>query len=150
MLTLVDGGGNPLADGAIVPGTGGATWDAATRTITSAASPAININPGGNVTWTYQAGVDSPAIAGSVFTNTANAKTTSINGDANERTASSSTNTGYSANSSSTVRIGGSSGPVGRSCLTIGTADDLATVTIPQARVLQPDRAGHPAGLDRL
>jgi len=135
-VTLVDGGGNPLADGAVVPGTGGATWDAATRTITSAASPAININPGGNVTWTYQARVDSPAIAGSVFTNTANAKTTSINGsDANERTASSSTNTGYSANSSSTVRIGGSSvtKSVDPAWVTIGTPMTYkATVTIPQ------------------
>ena len=135
-VTLVDGGGVPLADGAVVPGTSGATWDAATRTITSAASPAININPGGNVTWTYLAKVDAPAIAGSVFTNTANAKTTSINGtDANERTASSSTNTGYTASSSSNVRVGGSSvtKSVNPSWVTIGTPMSFkATVTIPK------------------
>ena len=136
-VTLVDGSGNPLADGAVVPGTSGATWDAATRTITSAASPAININPGGSVTWTYQAKIDSPAIAGSVFTNTANAKTSSIDGsDPNERTASSSTNTGYSANSSSTVKLGGSSvtKSVDPSWVTIGTPMTYkATVTIPKS-----------------
>ncbi|MCB0861287.1 MAG: DUF11 domain-containing protein [Solirubrobacterales bacterium] len=136
-VTLIDGGGNALADGAVVPGTGGATWDAATRTITSAASPAININPGSNVTWTYQAKIDSPAVAGSIFTNTANAKTTSIDGsNPNERTASSPTNTGYSANSSSTVRLGGSSvtKSVDPSWVTIGTPMTYkATVTIPKS-----------------
>ncbi|MCB8914574.1 MAG: DUF11 domain-containing protein [Thermoleophilales bacterium] len=135
-VTLIDGGGNPLADGAIVPGTGGATWDAATRTITSPASPAINIAPGGNVTWTYQAKVDSPAIAGSSFTNTANAKTTSIDGsDPNERTSSSTTNTGYSASSQSTVKVGGSSvtKSVDPAWVTIGTPMNFkATVTIPK------------------
>ena len=103
----------------------------------TAASPAININPGGSVTWTYQAKIDSPAIAGSSFTNTANAKTTSIDGsDANERTASSSTNTGYSANSSSTVKLGGSSvtKSVDPSWVTIGTPMTYkATVTIPKS-----------------
>ncbi|MCB0858270.1 MAG: DUF11 domain-containing protein [Solirubrobacterales bacterium] len=135
-ITLIDGGGNPLADGAVVPGTGGATWNAATRTITSAASPAININPGSNVTWTYQAKIDSPAVAGSVFTNTANARTTSIDGsNPNERTASSGTNTGYVASSSSNVRVGGSSvtKSVDPAWVTIGTPMTYkATVTIPK------------------
>jgi uncharacterized repeat protein (TIGR01451 family)/fimbrial isopeptide formation D2 family protein len=135
-VTLVDGGGVPLADGAVVPGTFGATWDAATRTITSAPAPAININPNSNITWTYQAKIDSPAIAGGVFTNTANAKTTSINGsDPNERTAASNPSVGYSASSSSVVRIGGSSvtKSVDPSWVTIGTPMNFkATVTIPK------------------
>jgi len=106
-MTLVDAGDNPLADGAVVPGTGGATWDLATRTITG---PAIDINPGASVVWTYKATVDSPPIAGTNLVNTADATTTSINGtDTNERTAASSTNTGYTASSSSPVTINGAS-----------------------------------------
>lgn len=109
-VTLVDAGNAPLADGAVVPGTNGATWNAATRTITSAAAPVIDIAPNSTVTWTYKAQIDTPPVAGSIFTNTANAKTTSISGsDPNERTSASATNTGYQANSSSTVRIAGSS-----------------------------------------
>lgn len=135
-VTLVDASNDPLADGAVVPGTNGATWDAATRTITSAAAPVIDIAPGGSVTWTYKATIDTPPVAGSIFTNTANAKTTSIAGsDAGERSAASSTNTGYQASSSSTVRIAGSSvaKSVDPSWVTIGTPMTYkATVTIPK------------------
>lgn len=104
-MTLVDAGNNPLADGAGVPGTGGATWNATTRTITG---PPVNINPGASVVWSYKATIDKPAIAGTKLVNKADAKTTSIEGtDANERTASSSTNTGYVASANSTVTIKG-------------------------------------------
>ena len=104
-MTPVDGGGVPLADGAVVPGTGGAIWNSATRTITS--SP-VSINPGANVTWTYKATIDKPAVAGTTLINTADAKTTSINGsNPNERTSASSTNAGYSASSNSPVKIKG-------------------------------------------
>jgi uncharacterized repeat protein (TIGR01451 family)/fimbrial isopeptide formation D2 family protein len=104
-MTLVDAGGVPLGNGDTVPGTNGATWNSATRTITS---PPVSINPGANVTWSYKAKIDKPAIAGTTLINTADAKTTSINGsNPNERTASSSTNTGYVASSTSPVKITG-------------------------------------------
>ena len=104
-VTLVDNSNIPLADGAVVPGTGGATWDATSRTITGTA---VNINPSGNVVWSYKAKVDSPAITYTELVNTANAKTTSIDGsDPNERTSTSTTNTGYSASSTSKFRIAG-------------------------------------------
>ena len=132
-LTPVDGGGVPLADGAVVPGTGGATWNNATRTITG--SP-VAINPGANVVWTYKATIDIPAVAGSKLKNTAFATTTSINGnDPNERTSTSSTNTGYKANSESTVKIGGTSvtKSVTPSWVTIGSPMTYtATLTIPK------------------
>ncbi len=104
-MTPVDAGGVPLANGAVVPGTGGSIWDAGTRTITS---PPVDINPGASVVWTYKATIDKPAIAGDELVNTAEATTTSIGGsDPNERTASSSTNNGYVASSDSTVTIKG-------------------------------------------
>jgi uncharacterized repeat protein (TIGR01451 family)/fimbrial isopeptide formation D2 family protein len=104
-MTPVDGGGAPLADGVAVPGTGGAIWNSGPRTITS--SP-VSINPGANVTWTYRAQIDDPAVAGNTLINTANAKTTSIGGsNPGERTSASTTSTGYSASSSSPVKITG-------------------------------------------
>ncbi len=61
-----------------------------------------------DVTWTYKAKIDDPAVAGTTLVNNADAKTTSIGGsDPDERTASSSTNTGYVASSSSPVKITG-------------------------------------------
>jgi uncharacterized repeat protein (TIGR01451 family)/fimbrial isopeptide formation D2 family protein len=104
-MTPVDNGGVALADGAIVPGTGNSIWNATTRTITS---PPVDINPGANVTWTYKARIDKPAVASSTLINTADARTTSIGGsDPAERTASSTTRTGYVASSSSPVRLSG-------------------------------------------
>jgi uncharacterized repeat protein (TIGR01451 family)/fimbrial isopeptide formation D2 family protein len=132
-VTLVDAGNNPLADGAVVPGTGGATWNAGTRTITG--SP-VDINPGANVVWTYKAKIDAPATAGARFTNTADAKTTSIDGtDPDERTSSSTTNAGYSASSSSVVKVGGASvtKSVNPAWTTIGTpVTYTAKLTIPK------------------
>jgi uncharacterized repeat protein (TIGR01451 family)/fimbrial isopeptide formation D2 family protein len=102
-LTPVDGGGVPIVDGGVVPGTGGATWSSGTRTITS--SP-VNINRNASVTWTYPVRVDSPAVGGTVLTNTANAGTKSIGGsDPNQRTFASTYNTGYIASSSSSVTV---------------------------------------------
>jgi len=132
-VTLVDGSNNPLADGAVVPGTGGAKWNAATRTITS---DPVDINPGANVVWSYKAKIDAPATAGAQFTNTANAKTSSIDeSDPNERTSASTTNTGYSASSSSVVKVGGATvtKSVDPSWTTIGTPMTFtAELTIPK------------------
>ncbi len=102
-LTPVDGVGDPIPDGGVVPGTGGATWDQASRKITG--TP-VNINRGGNVTWTYDTKVDSPAIGGDVLTNSATAETESIGGsDPNQRTFASTYNVGYVASSSSDVTV---------------------------------------------
>lgn len=132
-VTLVDGSFDPLADGAVVPGTGGATWNATTRTITG--SP-VDINPGANVVWTYKAKIDAPATAGAQFTNTANAKTSSIDeSDPDERTSASTTNTGYSASSSSVVKVGGATvvKSVDPAWTTIGTpVTYTAELTIPK------------------
>jgi uncharacterized repeat protein (TIGR01451 family)/fimbrial isopeptide formation D2 family protein len=100
-LTPVGPGGVPVADGAVVPGTGGAVWDETARTITS---PAANVTRGGNVTWNYDAKLDTPAVGGTTLTNNASASTKSIGGsDPNQRTGSSTFNTGYVASSSSQV-----------------------------------------------
>jgi uncharacterized repeat protein (TIGR01451 family)/fimbrial isopeptide formation D2 family protein len=104
-MTPVDNGGVPIADGSIVPGTGNSVWNNTARTITS---PPVDINPGANVTWTYKARIDKPAVASSTLINTADAKTTSIGGsNPDERTASSLTKTGYVASSSSPVKLTG-------------------------------------------
>ncbi|MGB0119564.1 MAG: isopeptide-forming domain-containing fimbrial protein [Solirubrobacterales bacterium] len=132
-VTLVDGSNNPLADGAVVPGTGGGTWNAGTRTITG--TP-VDINPNANVVWSYRAKVDSPAITGTELLNTADAKTTSIDGtDPNERTSGSTTNTGYSASSSSKFPVAGATivKSVTPSWTTIGTpVTYTADLTIPK------------------
>ena len=102
-LTPVDGGGTPVADGAAVPGTGGAIWNLAARTITSAP---VSINPNATVVWTYATEVDSPAIGGTTLTNNATATTRSIGGsDPNQRTGSSTYNIGYVASASSSLTI---------------------------------------------
>ena len=102
-LTPVDGVGDPIPDGGAVPGTGGALWDQGARTITS--SP-VSINPNSSVVWNYAAKVDAPAVGGDILTNTADATTTSINGvDPDERTATSTYNVGYVADSTSSVDV---------------------------------------------
>jgi uncharacterized repeat protein (TIGR01451 family)/fimbrial isopeptide formation D2 family protein len=120
-MTPLDASNVPVADGVVVPGTFGATWNATTRTITS---PPVSINPNSNFVWTYKARIDIPAVSGSTLINNADARTTSINGsDPNERTASSTTNNGYSATSSSPVKLTGATvtKAVDPSWATIGT-----------------------------
>jgi len=132
-ITPTDAGGTPVADGAVVPGTNGGVWNATARTITG---PAVDIARNSSVVWTYKGKVDSPAIGASQKVNTANAKTTSISGsNPDERTAGSPTNTGYVANSSSTVKLTGSSitKSVTPSQATIGTVVNYtARLTIPK------------------
>ena len=90
----------PLADGDVVPGTGGATWNSGTRVITG---PAVTINRNANAVWSYRVRVDSPATGGTILTNTAAATTTSMPGVVpGERTAPS---TGYVAASSSSITV---------------------------------------------
>jgi len=93
----------PLADGATVPGTGGAVWDAATRTI---ARTGVDLNPGGSFVMTYRASVDSPAVAGTELTNSVEADTSSLSGSGGgERTGESPNNTGYVASAENTVTV---------------------------------------------
>lgn len=132
-VTPVDASSVPLADGAVVPGTGGAVWNSATRTITS--SP-VNINPNSSVIWTYKVTVDIPAINGSKFKNTADAKTTSIDGsDPNERTSTSTSHNGYIGSSESVITVRGSTitKEVDPAWVTIGTpVNYTAKLTIPK------------------
>ncbi len=132
-ITPTGAGGTPVADGAVVPGTNGGVWNASARTITG---PAVNIPRNSSVIWTYKGTVNSPAIGASQKVNTANAKTTSIGGtNPDERTAGSPTNTGYVANSSSTVKLTGSSitKSVTPAQATIGTAVNYtARLSIPK------------------
>jgi len=133
-ITPTDADGNPVADGAVVPGTTGGVWNAANRTITA---PAADINPGASIVWSYKGRVDSPAVGASQKVNTANAKTTSIGGnDPNERTsATQPAAPGYQANSQSTVKLTGSSvtKSVTPSWVTIGNVVNYTVkLTIPR------------------
>ncbi|MBK8294230.1 MAG: DUF11 domain-containing protein [Solirubrobacterales bacterium] len=133
-ITPVDAGGVPVPDGGVVPGTtGNAKWNAAARTITS---DPIDIAKGASVVWSYKGKVDSPAVGASQKTNTAVAKTTSISGNnPDERTSASPTNAGYIANSTSTVKLTGSSitKSVTPAWATIGTpVNYTAKLTIPK------------------
>jgi uncharacterized repeat protein (TIGR01451 family)/fimbrial isopeptide formation D2 family protein len=132
-MTPVDGSGNAIADGAVVPGTGGAIWSLGTRTITS---PAVNINPNSNVVWSYNVKVDAPAVGSTVLTNNASAGTTSIGGgNPDQRTSTSTYNTGYTASSSSSVTVASvvvSSKTANPTWATIGTEVTYTVVeTIP-------------------
>ncbi|MDQ2631023.1 MAG: hypothetical protein M3Y75_08630, partial [Actinomycetota bacterium] len=96
-------GNVPLADGAEVPGSGGAIWDVDTRTISKTVA---TLAPGASAAITYRAEVDKPAIAGASLTNKAEATTASLDaGHTGRRTSG----TGYKATSEATVRIGGAS-----------------------------------------
>jgi uncharacterized repeat protein (TIGR01451 family)/fimbrial isopeptide formation D2 family protein len=102
-LTPVDGGGTAIPDGGVVPGTGGATWNLGTRTITS---PPVDILRGGNAVWTYPARINNPALGGATLTNNGAATTESIGGaDPDQRTGSSTYNVGYRAASSSSLTV---------------------------------------------
>ncbi len=122
----------PLADGAVVPGTGGAVWDATARTITRTG---VDINPNASVVMTYRVKVDNPAVGATSLTNTVTARTSSLPGGIpGERTSTSTTNTGYSSTTTRTVQIGSATivKTANRSTATIGDpVRYTATVTIP-------------------
>ncbi|MBE2317197.1 DUF11 domain-containing protein [Solirubrobacter sp. CPCC 204708] len=94
-------GNAALADGATVPGTGGAVWDADTRTIVKTVA---TIAPGGSSAFSYRARVDNPAIGGSSLTNTVSATAASLGSAATGRRTS---GTRYAANANDTIQIGG-------------------------------------------
>lgn len=76
----VDGSGVPIADGAAVPAEGG-IWDATARTITwtKVTTPALaKLDPGTGKNLTYKVKVESAPIGGHVYTNVADATTTSL------------------------------------------------------------------------
>jgi uncharacterized repeat protein (TIGR01451 family)/fimbrial isopeptide formation D2 family protein len=96
-------GNEPLADGAEIPGSGGAIWDADTRTISKTVA---TLAPNASTAIVYRAKVDKPAVAGASLTNKAEATTASLSeAFAGRRTSG----TGYKATSEDTVRIGGAS-----------------------------------------
>ncbi len=133
-LTPIDvaPGNAPLADGATVPTTGGAVWDATARTITRTG---VDINPSSNLVMTYRVKVDNPAVAGNTLTNTVTAKTTSLAGSVTgERTSASSPSVGYQSAVSDIIRIGGATvvKTADRTTATVGDpVTYTALVTIP-------------------
>jgi fimbrial isopeptide formation D2 family protein/uncharacterized repeat protein (TIGR01451 family) len=76
----VDAAGNPLADGAAVPVSGG-LWNAAARTITwtkATTSALALIAPGGGVNLTYPVRLEATPVAGAQYTNAADENATSL------------------------------------------------------------------------
>ncbi|HEY2056219.1 MAG TPA: hypothetical protein VGH14_20000 [Solirubrobacterales bacterium] len=100
-MTPVKSAGVALADGEEVPGSGGAIWHTASRTITKTVA---TIAPGGNSSFTYLAEVDNPAIAGAQFKNTVKSTTASLPSTSPGRRTSGS---GYEAKAEDTVRLVG-------------------------------------------
>jgi uncharacterized repeat protein (TIGR01451 family)/fimbrial isopeptide formation D2 family protein len=93
----------PIADGGEIPGSGGAIWDADTRTI---AKSVATLAPNASAAITYRAEVDKPAVAGASLTNKVAATTASLGeAFAGRRTSG----TGYKASAADTIRIGGAS-----------------------------------------
>jgi uncharacterized repeat protein (TIGR01451 family)/fimbrial isopeptide formation D2 family protein len=133
-LTPIDvaPGNLPLADGATVPGTGGAVWNQGARTITRSG---VDLNPNSSLVMTYRARVDNPAVAGNTLTNSATATTTSMAGTVSgERSTASASNTGYQSTVGDTIRIGGATvvKTADRTTATIGDpVTYTAVVTIP-------------------
>ncbi|HET6505589.1 MAG TPA: isopeptide-forming domain-containing fimbrial protein [Baekduia sp.] len=96
-------GNAALADGATVPGSGGATWDAGTRTISKAVS---TLAPDASASFSYRVQVDDPGVGGATKVNTVTTTATSLGSPADadgERT----TGTGYSASKSDTITLVG-------------------------------------------
>lgn len=102
-LTPVKAAGEPLGNGEEVPGSGGAVWHSATRTITKTVA---TIAPGAKSSFTYLAEVDNPAIGGAELKNVVKSTAASLEASAVGRRTS---GTGYSASATDTVRIGGAS-----------------------------------------
>lgn len=102
-LIVVGPTNEPVADG-VIPVTGGAVWNSATRTITRKIA---TIEPGKNVAFSYRAEVEDPAVAGSTLTNKVEAMTASLaEGSSPIRRT---TGTGYKAEAEDTVRLVGAS-----------------------------------------
>ncbi|WCB95409.1 hypothetical protein DSM104299_04152 [Baekduia alba] len=96
-------GNAPVADGNVLPITGGATWHAATRTITKAIG---TLAPGASTSFTYRVKVDDPGVGGATKVNTVTTTATSLGAPADadgERT----TGAGYSAVTSDTITLVG-------------------------------------------
>ncbi|MGE0881810.1 MAG: SdrD B-like domain-containing protein [Acidimicrobiia bacterium] len=129
-LTVVNGS-TPVLDGGTVNSNGG-IWNAALRTITwnsSAIAALDSINPGATaITAQYAALIDDPAAAGSVLTNTATVRATSLPGVVSgERTT-------YSASAQNTINLDTVSvnKSADRSTATIGDpVNYTGTITIP-------------------
>jgi uncharacterized repeat protein (TIGR01451 family)/fimbrial isopeptide formation D2 family protein len=110
-------GNAPLDNGDTVPGTGGATWDAGTRTISKSVS---SLPLGGSAAFSYRVQVDDPGVGGATKVNTVTTTATSLAApyDADgERT----TGAGYSAAKSDTITLVGA---------TITKAADPTSATI--------------------
>jgi uncharacterized repeat protein (TIGR01451 family)/fimbrial isopeptide formation D2 family protein len=94
-------GNASLADGDAVPGSGGATWHAGTRTITKTVTA---LAPGGSAAFSYRTQVDDPGVGGATKVNTVTTTATSLGAPADadgERTSG----TGYSASKSDTITL---------------------------------------------
>jgi uncharacterized repeat protein (TIGR01451 family)/fimbrial isopeptide formation D2 family protein len=101
---IVLGVGNvPLGDGEEVPGSAGAIWHSGSRTITM---DVASLAPGASATLTYRAEIEDPATAGAVLKNEAKATAASLDESVSGRRTAGS---GYEAESSDQVRIGGAS-----------------------------------------
>ncbi len=106
-VTVLNTGGNPAQTGDTVSTSGGGgTFNATTDTITW---PDIGtVAPGASTALTYNATVNNDPVSGTTMTNTASGTTDSLAaGTAGERTASSTTNTGYTASASDTIKVAG-------------------------------------------
>jgi uncharacterized repeat protein (TIGR01451 family)/fimbrial isopeptide formation D2 family protein len=92
-------GNVPLADGAAVPGSGGAIWHAGTRTITRTVA---TIAAGGSSAYSYRVLVDNPAVAGTRITNTVGATAASLPATATGRRTA---GPGYTASANDTIVV---------------------------------------------
>lgn len=116
-------GNAPLADGAEIPGSGGATWHSGTRTITKKVA---TLAPNASTAFSYRTEVEKPAVAGASLTNEVKSTTASLaEGVEGRRT----TGTGYEASRTDTIRIGGAS-IVKSSTPNKGTPGDPLTYTL--------------------
>lgn len=96
-------GNAPLADGATVPLTGGAVWDADTRTISKTLA---TLAPNNTATFPYRVEVEKPAVAGASFTNEVESTVASLGAAAGGRRTAGS---GYKATAQDTIQLGGAS-----------------------------------------
>lgn len=107
-------GNAPIADGNIIPGTGGAVWDADTRTITRTTA---TLPPNTPTTLIYRVEVEKPAVAGASLTNAVESTTASLGEAFSGRRTS---GTGYKASAEDTIRLAGAA-------ITKGVTPDKAT-----------------------
>ncbi|HST41705.1 MAG TPA: hypothetical protein VLK58_19455 [Conexibacter sp.] len=96
-------GNAPLADGATVPGSGGAVWNSGARTITKTVATLL---PGARTSFRYRVSVDDPAVGGAELTNRVVTRTASLPSSESGRRTS---GTGYEARAQDTIQIQGAS-----------------------------------------